>query len=212
MPRRVHSPPGAPTWSTAQFEALQRLRQVAPFWIDQRQIPNGELGGKPDDDVETLRWWPALMFSGDRQAIAAFGRMAEGAWFSRHLHRGYSRVPRDVEHSSEFVADTVPMMAFLTRSEEWIDRLAWSHGHRRDLWTGCNAHGDLQFKSAWIGATEIVSTPPRNRDLAMNARATYRSQSGNGRFSSVSSENQLQSSSQQWKCGQTWLCEINPST
>jgi hypothetical protein len=61
------APAGAPAWSTAQFEALQRLRQVAHYWIDERQIPNGEFGGKPDDDVETLRWWPTLMFSGDRQ-------------------------------------------------------------------------------------------------------------------------------------------------
>jgi hypothetical protein len=166
------APANAPAWSTAQFEALQRLRHVAHYWIDERQIPNGELGGKPDDDVETLRWWPTLMFSGDRKVTAAFGRLAEGVWFSRRIHRGYARDPRDVEHSAEFVADTVPMMAFVTRSEEWIARLAWSHEHMRNLWTGRNAHGDLQFKSAWFGATEIVSTPPRNRDVAMNARAT----------------------------------------
>ena len=165
------APAGAPAWSTAQFEALQRLRHVAHYWIDERQIPNGEFGGKPDDDVETLRWWPTLMFSGDAKATAAFGRLAEGIWFSRRMHRGYAREPRDVEHSAEFVADTVPMMALLTRSDEWIDRLAWSHAHMRDLWTGRNQHGDLQFKSAWIGATAIVSDPPRNRDLAMNARA-----------------------------------------
>jgi hypothetical protein len=62
-------------------------------------------------------------------------------------------------------------MAFLTRSDEWIDRLAWSHRHFRDLWTGRNDRGELQFKSAWIGATAIVSDPPRNRDVAMNTRA-----------------------------------------
>ena len=166
------APPNAPAWSTAQFEALQRLRQVAHYWIEERQIPNGEFGGKPDDDVETLRWWPTLMFSGDAKVTAAFGRLAEGVWFSRRMHRGYAREPRDVEHSAEFVADTVPMMAFLTRTDEWINRLAWSHTYMRDLWTGRNDHGDLQFKSAWIGATAIVSDPPKNRDVPMNARAT----------------------------------------
>jgi hypothetical protein len=161
----------APAWSAAQFEALQRLRAVAHYWIDERQAPNGELGGKPDDDVEALRWWPPLMFSGDRKVTAAFGRMAEGLWFSRHIHSGFSREPRDVEHSAEFVSDTMPLMAFLRRDEEWIGRLAWSHGHMRDLWTGRNSTGGLQFKSAWIGATSILSDPPRNRDLAMNTRA-----------------------------------------
>lgn len=170
-PGALAADPAAPAWSAAQLEALGRLRHVAHYWIDERQIPNGELGGKPDDDVETLRWWPALMFAGDEKVIAAFGRLAEGVWFSRRVHRGFSREARDVEHSAEFVADTIPLMAFLRRDDTWISRLAWSHLHFRDLWTGRNAHGQLQFKSAWIGATSILSDPPRNRDLAMNTRA-----------------------------------------
>ena len=164
--------PGAPGWSAAQLEALQRLRHVAHHWIDQRQAPNGELGGKPDDDVETLRWWPVLMFTGDRKVLGGFARLADGVWFSRHLHLGFSREPRDVEHSSEFVADTAPLLAWFTRTPEAIDRLAWSHRHLRDLWTGRNAHGELHFKSAWIGSTSILSEPPRNRDVALNTRAT----------------------------------------
>lgn len=163
--------PGAPAWARAQFEVLQRLRRVAHYWVDERQASNGEMGGMPDDDVEMFRWWPALWFTGDAKALAGFARMAEGIWFNRGMHLGYSRAPRDVEHSAEFVADTVPMMAFLTASELWIDRLAWSHRHMRDLWTGVNSEGQLQFKSAWIGATTIQSDPPKNRDLAMNARA-----------------------------------------
>jgi hypothetical protein len=163
--------PGAPAWSVAQLEALQRLRHVAHHWIDRRQAPNGELGGKPDDDVETLRWWPVLMFSGDRKVLDGFARLADGVWFSRHLHLGFSREPRDVEHSSEFVADTAPLLAWFTRTPEAIDRLAWSHRHFRDLWTGRNTHGDLHFQSAWIGSTSILSEPPRNRDVALNTRA-----------------------------------------
>jgi hypothetical protein len=170
-PARIVPHAGAPAWSAAQFEALARLRRVAHWWIDERQIPNGEFGGKPDDDVEMLRWWPALLFTGDRKATDAFARLAEGVWFSRRVHLGYSREPRDVEHSAEFVSDTIPLMAFLRRDDEWLGRLAWSHRHMRDLWTGRNALGQLQFKSAWIGATAILSEPPRNRDLAMNTRA-----------------------------------------
>ncbi len=163
--------PGAPAWSVAQFEALQRLRQVAAYWIDHRQITNGEMGGKPDDDVEMLRWWPTLIFSGDEKAAAGFDRLAEGIWFNRGMHLGYSREASDVEHSAEFVSDTVPLMALVTRSERWIDRLSWSYRHMSGLWTGYNDFGDRQFKSAWIGATEVRLDPPRNRDLSMNARA-----------------------------------------
>jgi hypothetical protein len=163
--------PAAPAWSRAQAEALQRLRDVAGYWIEERQAPNGEFGGKTDDDVELLRWWSILIFAGDTRVRDAFERLAQGIWFSPRIHLGYSRVARDVEHSAEFISDTVPMMALATRRPEWIERLGWSHRHMRDLWTARNAQGDLLFRSAWIGATEVLSEPPRNRDLSMNARA-----------------------------------------
>ncbi|OAM90042.1 glycoside hydrolase family 88 protein [Termitidicoccus mucosus] len=163
--------PTAPAWSSAQYEALHRLRDIAHYWVDERQISNGEFGGKTDDDVELLRWWPVLMFSGDTKVRDGFAKLANGMWFSPKIHLGYCREPRDVEHSAEYVSDTMPMMALLTRDPAWIDRLAYSHRHMRDLWTGINTHGDRHFKSAWLGATEILTEPPRNRDLSMNARA-----------------------------------------
>ena len=163
--------PNAPAWSAAQLEALQRLRDVAHYWVDQRQIPNGEFGGKTDDDVELLRWWPVLMFSGDRKAREGFRKLGDGVWFSPRMHEGYSKVARDVEHSSEFVADTVPLLALVTLDPEWISRLGYSYRYMRELWTGRNARGELAFKSAWLGATEILVEAPRNRDVSMNARA-----------------------------------------
>ncbi|MBE2212897.1 MAG: hypothetical protein IAE82_03425, partial [Opitutaceae bacterium] len=162
----------APTWSTAELEALHHLRDIARYWTEERQAPNGELGGKTDDDVEMLRWWTLLLFTGDAKTLAGYRKLADCIWFSPRVHLGYSRVARDVEHSSEFVADTLPIMALITHDPEWIDRLRWSSEHMRTLWTGYNEHGDLHFKSAWIGATEILSDPPRNRDVAMNVRAT----------------------------------------
>ncbi len=162
---------GAPAWSTTQLEVLARLRDLARYWTDERQIPNGELGGKLDDDVEILRWWTPLVLTGDTRALAGFRRLAEAVWHSPRIHNGYSRAARDVEHSAEFISDTLPILSLATADREWIERLSWSYRHMRDLWTGRNDRGDLQFKSAWIGATEILSDPPRNRDLAMNTRA-----------------------------------------
>lgn len=163
--------PGAPGWSTAQLEALARMRDIAHYWVDERQIPNGEFGGKTDDDVELLRWWSPLLLTGDAKAREGFRKLAEGVWNSPRMNLGYSREARDVEHSSEFVSDTVPLLALVSRDPVWIGRLGWSYRHMRDLWTGRNDHGDLHFKSAWIGATEILLEPPRNRDLGMNTRA-----------------------------------------
>lgn len=171
LPAGFEVRPEAPPWSAAQLEALVRLRDIAHYWVDERQAPNGEFGGKIDDDVELLRWWSPLLFTGDRKAREGFRKLSEGVWHSPNMHLGFSRDARDVEHSSEFVADTVPVMALISRDPVWIDRLGWSHRHMRDLWTGRNDHGDLLFKSAWIGATEIRDDPPRNRDLAMNTRA-----------------------------------------
>ncbi|MCG8528920.1 MAG: hypothetical protein MI748_21260 [Opitutales bacterium] len=161
----------APPWAKNQYKALQRLREVAYYWIHERQISNGEMGGKPDDDVEMLRWWRILAFAGDKIVKEGYEKLANGMWFSGRVKDGYSLAPRDVEHSAEPIADTAPDMALMASDPLFVDRLVPSYQHMKNLWTDYNDRGFRQFKSAWIGSQNILETPPRNRDVSMNSRA-----------------------------------------
>lgn len=163
--------PDAPMWARLQHETLCRLRTVAHWWTLKQQAPNGEFGGKYGDDVELLRWWPALILSGDSVSLTGWKRLADGLWNSGKLRDGYAKAISDVEHASEFVSDTAPVMALFTDDPVYTDRLRPSARHFENLWTGITPAGHRIFKSAWFSSSELDETPPKNRDVSYNTRA-----------------------------------------
>lgn len=168
---RLTPTPNAPVWSTAQREALCRMRQTTHWWVNERQSETGEFGGKFGDDVELLRWWAPLVLSGDKTTREGWQRLADGVWRSRHIHAGYARDVRDVEHAAEFVADTAPMMVVLSDDPKYEQRLELSVDHFANLWTGVTRQGHRFFRSAWFSSTEVDTEPPKDRDVEYTARA-----------------------------------------
>lgn len=164
--------PVAPAWAISQREVMCRLRQIAHWWVNERQAPNGELGGKIGDDVEMLRWWAPLVLAGDTTTLRGWQRLAEAVWNSPQLEDGYHRAPIDVEHAAEPIADTVPLLALVSDEPLYLERLRYSVDHFKDTWTLRLPNGHRYFRSAWFGANRIDERPPRNRDLEMNTRAT----------------------------------------
>ena len=164
--------PNAPEWSQVQQQILCRLKQEINWWVDERQAENGEFGGKIGDDVELLRVWPALAASGHKNTLTGWSKLADAAWNSRKVHEGYSKRPLDVEHASEYIADTAPELALFLDEQVYVDRLRYSVDYFLDFWTVRTGNDERYFKSAWFSSTEIDAEPPRDRDLEMNTRAT----------------------------------------
>ncbi len=161
----------APTWSVAQREALCRLREISHWWVEQQQAPNGEFGGKLGDDVELLRWWTPLVLSGDTTAQRGWEQLADCVWRSDHIRHGYARKVSDVEHASEFVADTMCVLTLFNDDPQYLDRLSHSAKHFDQVWTGLTTGGHRHFRSAWFSATQVDTNEPKGRDLEYNSRA-----------------------------------------
>lgn len=161
----------APEWSFAQWEMMNRLKYYADWWVNEQQSETGEFGGKFGDDVEILRWWSPLILSGDTTVYKGWRKLADGVFNSSKVYNGYAKKPSDVEHSSEFISDTAPLMVLYSDDQEYVNRLAYSADYFRNLWTGYNDNGERFFKSAWFSSTEIETEIPKNRDVAYNARA-----------------------------------------
>ncbi|NOY57669.1 MAG: hypothetical protein GXO75_01885, partial [Calditrichaeota bacterium] len=161
-----------PAWAVAQNRALKGILSVIHYWVGNRQAENGEMGGKYDDDVEMLRWWPvARLAADDSLALVGLTRIVNGIWNSGWIRDGFSAKVRDVEHASEPVADTQPMMIGLDYGNPvYVERCMASARLMRDPWTGVNEKGHRHFKSSWYSSTEIDERPPRNCDVPMNAR------------------------------------------
>ncbi|MBC8402312.1 MAG: hypothetical protein H8E14_12555 [Candidatus Marinimicrobia bacterium] len=162
---------GAPQWAMTANRALNGLLDVIYYWVDNRQAENGEFGGKYDDDVEMLRWWPvARLAADDQKTLLGMQRLVNGVWNSDWIVNGFSRKVRDVEHAAEPVADTQPMMIGLDYGNPVYVERCMQSAKGLDLWTGFNSRGHRHFKSSWYSATELDLRPPRDCDVPMNAR------------------------------------------
>lgn len=160
-----------PEWASTQWELTNRLKSIVDWWVNEQQDENGEFGGKFGDDVEILRWWSPLILSGDQTTYKGWKKLADGVWNSSKVKNGYAKKPSDVEHSSEFISDTAPLMVLYNDDPVYADRLAYSSDYFQNLWTGYNDEGYRFFKSAWFSSSEIEMEEPKNRDVSYNARA-----------------------------------------
>jgi hypothetical protein len=161
-----------PNWALSPNRALKGALEIIHYWVENRQAKNGEFGGKFDDDVEMLRWWPiARLAADDRVTLLGMRRLVDGIWHSDWITEGFSRRIRDVEHAAEPVADTQPMMIGLDYGNPvYVERCMKSIRGLRDLWTGVNSRGHRHFRSSWYSSTKIDARPPRDCDVPMNTR------------------------------------------
>lgn len=160
-----------PEWAATQWELTNRLKSIVDWWVNVQQDENGEFGGKFGDDVEILRWWSPLILSGDQTTYKGWKKLADGVWNSSKVKNGYAKKPSDVEHSSEFISDTAPLMVLYNDDPVYADRLAYSSEYFQNLWTDYNDNGNRFFKSAWFSSSEVEMEEPKNRDVSYNARA-----------------------------------------
>ncbi len=58
------APTGVPQWAFLQVEDLKQLKSLINWYVDNRQISDGEFGGGLCDDSDFLNWWPGLAMMG----------------------------------------------------------------------------------------------------------------------------------------------------
>lgn len=171
-PKTFAPSPGAPAWAVLQRENLERLRDIILWWIDHRMKPDGQFGGGWGDDCEMWRWWASVLLGFDdpkiREAQLRFSRSA----LERVGPAGFHDTVTDVEHAAEPTTDNlVPLMVLEPDEPRWQ---AWALRFAplmREVWTGRNARGQLQFKSFYFSNREVSPAPARALDVIANVGA-----------------------------------------
>jgi len=170
----IHPPdPGAPEWANCQREALEKLTDIIIFWIDERQAPDGQFGGGWGDDVEMWRHWtPALIGFDDPKVNAAQRKISDGLFALKRMAGGYTSRMSDVEHTGEDSGDTgTAMMHVDPDNPDWKSRAVRLAELMRDLWTGRNERGFLQFKSTYFTSETVHPDSQRACDTVYHPRA-----------------------------------------
>ena len=144
----ANAPPNAPQWAVALRELRGRMEHIMAWWFGVKQAPDGQLGGGWEDDCETMRNW--LIAEGNR-------RLANGIWEnSGEIVDGWDRRMKDMEHSSEMVNDSSPVMAQLDYGDPlWIERCMRTAKTVDERFMGVNDYGHYHFKGMNMSTTDI---------------------------------------------------------
>ncbi len=166
---------GAPEWAVLQREQLARLTDIILWWIDHRMKPDGQFGGGWGDDCEMWRWWSSVLLGFEHPKIRdAQLRFSRAAVDRPHLVGGFNTTVTDVEHAAEDTTDNlIPLMVLEPANARWQ---AWAlrlGDFARDVWTGRNARGELQFKGFYFSATEVSPAPARALDVIADVGALH---------------------------------------
>src|SRR5688572_16573155 len=160
-----------PAWARKLQAVLAKLAQMSRYWTEERQRADGQLGGRLDDDVEVLRNLALLAIArSDPGAARAYRRVADALWKSGQIEGGYLKGFRDVEHASEYVADSqcpsflleYPAPDMLARMREAASCLP--------RWVRPNGNGSWLFRSVFFDAQGFAADArsandvPRGRD------------------------------------------------
>lgn len=173
-PQFSQYPDGTPVWAAALHEAYGRNAAILEYWITHRQAPDGTMGGGMGDDVELFRSWQPLAAISTATPIVREGvtRLCDGVWHNPSCVNGFWNAIMDVEHGTEYTADTQPVMVFIDYGEpEFYERNLESTRHIHNVLTGVNQRGMRQFKSVDIGGKGIGDVPQHQADVPYHARA-----------------------------------------
>lgn len=156
----------APGWANLQRESLEKLAQVIHWWIDHRQLENGEFGGGWGDDCEMWRWWsPVMIAFEDPKITLAQERFSQGMFGQAHMQGGYTSHMSDVEHTAEDSKDTItPMLHLRPDDPVWGQRARRIAELMETVWTSNNQRGTLQFKGTYFNVHEVHPSTQRACD------------------------------------------------
>lgn len=163
----------APEWANLQRECLEKLTDIIHWWIDHRQLPDGQYGGGWGDDVEMWRWWtPILIGFEDEKITLAQEKLSQGLFSLPRMEGGYTNRMDDVEHTAEDSADTITAMMHLNPEDPlWKSRALRLAELMKEKWTGINQQGQLQFKSTYFSVNEVEGSARRACDTVYHPRA-----------------------------------------
>jgi hypothetical protein len=155
-------PPGVPLWAFRQVEDLRYLDRFINWYIDNRQIENGELGGGLSDDGDLTNWWPgtALMGVTPAKIQKSLLRVLDAFYNDHMFTNGLSTIQADELHSyEEGISCLGESLTLDFGSPKQLER-AMVTAKRLEWLTGRNAAGHLHIKSSYFNGAKMAEDEP----------------------------------------------------
>jgi Concanavalin A-like lectin/glucanases superfamily len=152
------APAGVPEWAFLQTTDLGDLDRLINWYIDNRQISDGEFGGGLSDDSDFLNWWPGLAFMGaDHDKLKhSLLRTLDAMYATNMFTNGLATAQYDELHSYEDGINVLGQAMMIDfGSPKQIER-AMETSRRLEWLTGVNLAGQRQVRSSYYSGTKMA--------------------------------------------------------
>ena len=155
-------PEGVPAWAARQVEYLRHYKKIIRFFMDKRQIANGELGGGLSDDGDFVASWARYaMMDCEGDKVVHSMEANERAFYDQGMFtNGLCSIQADELHSSEEgQVSLAACLAVHPGSPEWLEH-AFEIGRQLEWLTGVNKAGNRLVKSCFYSGSVIAYDQP----------------------------------------------------
>jgi concanavalin A-like lectin/glucanase superfamily protein len=155
-------PPGAPLWAFRQVEQLRNLKRFVLWYIDHRQIENGEFGGGLSDDGDLTNFWPgtALMGCEPEKIKESLLRELDAFYEQGMFTNGLSTIQADDLHSYEEGISTIGQALLLDHGNPKQLERAMETARALNRITGINSAGHRHIRSSYFSGSKIAEEEP----------------------------------------------------
>jgi hypothetical protein len=151
-------PPNTPAWVWLQVKDLDYFKRFVNWYIDNRQISNGEFGGGLSDDSDLTDIFPGLVFMGSKpeKITESVNKELEADYSQGLFDHGLASGQYDELHSYEDGINVLGQMMLLNfGSPKEIER-AMETAKRLEWLTGINAAGHRHIRSSYFNGSKMA--------------------------------------------------------
>ena len=144
-------PAGVPLWAFRQVEYLRYVKRFVNWFIDHRQLENGEFGGGLSDDGDLTNWWPgtAMMGVAPGKLKASLLKEMEAFYDQGLFTNGLSTIQTDELHSYEEGIQVLGQAMLLDfGGPAHLERAMETARALEERLTGVNAAGHRHIRSS----------------------------------------------------------------
>jgi hypothetical protein len=155
-------PPGVPVWAFRQLELLGYLERLVLWYIDHRQIDNGEFGGGLSDDGDLTSLWPgaALMGIQPQKIERSLLREHEAFYDQGMMRDGLPTIQADELHAYEEGISVLGQALLLDYGNPKLLERAMETSRALLRLSAINPAGHRHLRSNYFSATRMAEEGP----------------------------------------------------
>jgi hypothetical protein len=155
-------PEGVPLWAFRQVEQLRNLKRFVLWYIDHRQVENGEFGGGLSDDGDLTNVWPATALMGcePEKIKESLTRELDAFYRQGMFTNGFPTIQADDLHSYEEGISTLGQALILDYGNPKQLERAMETARSLKALTGINGAGHRHIRSSYFSGTKMAEEEP----------------------------------------------------